>query len=79
MLYLLRSTANEGLGVKQGVQLPQDGGKVGVLLYSGQQVVIAALLFDHRRCLLGQNADLLVAVLRETRRRMMETWVQSII
>lgn len=65
MLYLLGSATDEGLGVQYGVQLPQNGGEVGVPLDSGQQVVVTALLFDHSCCLLGQNADLLVAVLKE--------------
>lgn len=61
--YLLRSATNEGLGVQYAVQLPQNGGKVGVFLDPFQQVIITALLFDHGCCLLGQDADLLVAVL----------------
>ena len=65
MLYLLGSTADKGLGVQNGVQLAQNGGKVGVSLDSGQQVVITALLFDNSCCLLGQNTDLLMAVLKE--------------
>lgn len=65
MSYLLGSTTDKGLGVQYGVQLPQNGGEVGVPLDSGQQVVITTLLFDHSRCLLGQDADLLVAVLKE--------------
>lgn len=64
MLYLLGSTADKGLGVQYGVQLAQNGGEVGVLLDSGQQVVITALLFDNSCCLLGQNTDLLMAVLK---------------
>lgn len=63
-LYLLRSAAYKGLGVQDGVKLPQDGGKVRVPLDSGQQVVVTALLFHHGCCLLGQNADLLVAILQ---------------
>lgn len=62
--HLLGRTADEGFGVQDGVQLPQDGGEVGVSLDPGQQVVVAPFLLDHRRRLLGQNADLLVAVLR---------------
>lgn len=64
MLYLLGSTADKGLGVQYGVQLAQNGGEVGVSLDSGQQVVITALLFDNSCCLLGQNTDLLMAVLK---------------
>lgn len=74
--YLLWSPANEGLGVQQGVQLTQNGGKVGVLLDSGQKVVITALLLDHSCCLLGQNSDLLVTVLEEKSRRKMEACVE---
>jgi len=65
MWYLLGSAADEGLGVQYGVQLPQDGGEVGVSLDSGQQVVISTLLFDHGRRLLGKHTDLLVAVLKD--------------
>lgn len=61
--YLLRSATNKGLGVQYAVQLTQNRGKVGVFLDPFQQVIIAALLFDHGCCLLGQDADLLVAVL----------------
>lgn len=63
---LLRRTAGEGFGVQDCIQLPQNRGKIRVSLDSGQQVVVAPLLFDHGCCLLGQNADLLVAVLQET-------------
>lgn len=68
VLYLLGSTTYKGLGVQYCVQLPQYGGKVGVLLDSGQQVIITTLLFDHGCCLLGQNTNLLVAVLKEAER-----------
>lgn len=61
--HLLRSPTNKGLGVQYAVQLPQDRGEVGVLLDPFQQVVVAALLFDHSCRLLGQDADLFVAVL----------------
>ena len=64
MLYLLGGTADKGLGVQYSVQLAQNGGEVGVSLDSGQQVIITALLFDNSCCLLGQNADLLMAVLK---------------
>lgn len=73
--YLLWSAANEGLGLQQSVQLPQDGGKVGVFLDSGQKVVITTLLFDHSRCLLGQDTDLLMAVLKG--RRKMQTSAET--
>lgn len=63
--YLLRCPADESFGVQYCIQLPQNGGKIGVLLDPGQQVIVAPLLFDHRCSLLGQNADLLVAVLQE--------------
>lgn len=61
--HLLRSPTNKGLGVQYAVQLPQDRGEVGVFLDPFQQVVVAALLFDHSCRLLGQDADLFVAVL----------------
>lgn len=63
--YLLRCMTNEGLGVQYVIQLPQNRGKIGVSLDSGQQVVITTLLLHHSCCLLGQNANLLVAVLEK--------------
>lgn len=61
--YLLRCMTNEGLGVQYVIQLRQNRGKIGVCLDSGQQVIITTLLFHHSCCLLGQNANLLMAVL----------------
>lgn len=66
--HLLWSTADKGLRVQQGIQLPQDGGEVGVFLDSGQQVVVSTFLFNYSCCLLGQNPDLLVAVLEGNQR-----------
>lgn len=56
---------NESLGVQYVIQLPQNRGKIGVSPDSGQQVVITTLLLHHSSCLLGQNANLLVAVLEK--------------
>lgn len=63
LTHLLWGAADEGAGVQQGVQLAQDRGEVRVSLDSGQQVIVASFLFHYSRRLLGQNPDLLVAVL----------------
>lgn len=72
-VYLLRRTADESFGVQYCVQLPENGGKIGVFLDPGQQVIVPPFLFDHRCCLLGQNTDFLVAVLQGAERRYSST------
>ena len=67
-VYLLGGSADEGLGVQDGVQMSQDGAEVGVGLDAGQQVVVSALLLHHGGRLLRQHADLLVAVLTHGRK-----------
>ena len=66
--YLLGRSADEGLGVQDGVQVREDGAEVGVCLDPGQQVIVSAFLLHHRGSLLGQHADLLVAVLAHGRK-----------
>lgn len=68
MINLLWRSANERLGVQQGIQLPQNGCEVGVLLHSGQQVVVPTLLFNYSCCLLGQDTNLLMTVLNLKRK-----------
>ena len=65
---LLGSSPDEGLGIQDGVQVREDGAEVGVGLDPGQQVVVPAFLLHHGRRLLGQHADLLVAVLAHGRK-----------
>ena len=45
--HLLWCTADEGFGVQQGIQLAQDGGKIGISFDPSQQVIVTPFLFDH--------------------------------
>lgn len=63
LLYLLRSTSSEGGGIQQAFELFMDRAEVRISADTGNEVIITPFLFYNSSCLLGENTNLLVAIL----------------